>query len=350
MIRFKYLIGGLLIIAIVSCQLDLEKEKRSILIEKEEFTEYENLINNDFLIDDQHSYLGFKIKYFGYSPVRGRFNSFDGTLFYDTSSLNSISTTVYIDVNSINTGNESRDSDLKKEESWFNLPQFPVATFQSNNVKLKDDGGFVLEGKLTIKGIEKTIAIDFEKPTSISRDWAKNEQVDFTGKCVINRQDFEVYGGDFWSSVMEDGLTQLSDEVEIELNMHCRKPDYKARYHDALDRDLDKIILDHILEFGIDHGLKFIDSLNQSESVSSGKLSTVGYTLLEWKMYDEARSVFEKKKDLYGESIAVQNQLGIYHLLVNKYKTAHETFNQVLELDSTNSRSIEYLRLIKSIE
>ena len=55
-------------------------------------------IGKDYLIDDQHSYIGFKIKYFGFSPVRGRFNDFDGTLFYDPSHLSSLSVSiVYLD-------------------------------------------------------------------------------------------------------------------------------------------------------------------------------------------------------------------------------------------------------------
>ena len=73
---------------------------------------------NDYLIDDQHSYIGFKIKYFGFSPVRGRFNEFNGHVLYDEKDISKTSVTLFIDVASINTGVEMRDNDLKTSH-WF---------------------------------------------------------------------------------------------------------------------------------------------------------------------------------------------------------------------------------------
>ena len=308
-----------------------------------------SFIGNDYLIDDQHSYVGFKIKYFGYSPVRGRFNSFDGTLFYDENSPGDLSTTIYIDVSSINTGNERRDDDLRREGAWFDVANHPMAIFQSKKILTSEVGGFRLVGDLSIKGVTKEINIDFEPPTSISRDWAKNEQVDFAGSTIINRQDFGVFGGDFWSTIMEDGLTQLSDEVEIELNLHCRRPDYLARYEDADESDIGKQVLDFIKANGIEIGLARIDALHKQQSISSGKLSTIGYTLQEWGMLEEAKSVFNKKMELFEPSPIVYNQLGINQLLSDQKELAMYHFQEAKKLDSADSRATEYLRLMDQL-
>jgi polyisoprenoid-binding protein YceI len=305
------------------------------------------LVGKDYLIDDQHSYLGFKIKYFGFSPVRGRFNEFDGTVFYDSGNLQSLSVSMFIDVNSINTGNETRDEDLKREGSWFDAASYPYAFFQSKNIETTAADGFTLVGDLTIKGIKKEVRFEFEQPTRISRDWAKNEQVDFTGKATMNRQDFEVFGGDFWSSVMENGLTQLSDEVELELNIHCRRPDYQERFMDSDSSDIRRIVLSQIDKEGLTPSL--LDGLSDNDKLSSGALSTIGYTLLEWDKLTDAREVFNKKLELYGASPTVYNQLGIVELKLSRLDSAKMMFKRSIQQDSVNSRAIEYQRLIENM-
>ncbi|MEQ9404112.1 MAG: YceI family protein [Cyclobacteriaceae bacterium] len=304
------------------------------------------LAGKDYLIDDQHSYVGFKIKYFGFSPVRGRFDNFDGTVFYDESNALNLSATIFINVNSINTGNERRDNDLKSEDTWFDATNFPTISFVSSEVILKPDGEFDLVGNLTIKGVIKTDTIHFSKPTELSKDYSGNDQVDFFGRIKINRQDFGVYGGDFWSTLMEKGLTQLSDEVEIELDIHCRKANYQTRFNDEDSTNIRKIVLNKIKNDGISAGLQLIDHNYENGGITSGALSTIGYTLNEWKMYNEALEVFNKKAEYYPENEAIWNQLGITYLLMGNVDLAKQYFTRTLMSDSTDSRALEYLRLI----
>ncbi len=305
-----------------------------------------DVIGKDYLIDDQHSYLGFKIKYFGFSPVRGRFNEFDGTAFYDPDNLSSLSVTLFIDIRTINTGDETRDEDLKREGTWFDAANYPYAKFQSRETIPFEDGSFDLVGNLTIKGITKEIRVEFEEPTPISRDWANNEQVDFSGKAVINRQDFDVFGGSFWSSVMENGLTQLSDEVELEIDIHMRRADYLARYEDAEEGDTDKLISDLIKSEGAESGLNAINEFHSREELRAGILSTVGYTLNAWEMYTEAEQVLSKKVELFGKSAATLNQQGINHMLQGKTNQAKMKFEESVQADSINSRAVEYSKII----
>jgi polyisoprenoid-binding protein YceI len=307
-------------------------------------------IDKDYLMDDQHSYVGFKIKYFGHSPVRGRFNNFDGTLFYDPESPESLSASVFIDVNSINTGNMRRDSDLINEDTWFDEPTFPKISFSSLEAVLRPEGGFNLIGHLTMRGITLKDTIIFQKPTTLSRDWAGNEQVDFSGTLVIDRQDFGVFGGDFWSSIMEDGLTQLSDKVEIELEIHCRRPDYQVRYEEADSTDLVKQVLDVISDLGIEHGLIRIDELHKGESLSAGNISSIGYTLLNWGQYDHALAVFNKRLFYFPEKTSTGNQLGITQLFLGNIEVARGHFQAVLDKNPNDSRAVEYLRLSSRIE
>ncbi|MEP0987471.1 YceI family protein [Ekhidna sp.] len=347
MIRSQVNYYFLLILTLIQLSCNEKKEAPNTPFVSK-FYDFEELIGKDYLIDDQHSYLGFKIKYFGYSPVRGRFNEFDGTVFYDTSNITSLSTTLFIDIKSINTGNDRRDNDLKSEGTWFDVAHYPYAIFRSRKVVKLENDGFELVGDLTIKDSTKAVTFKFEKPTRISRDWAKNEQIDFEGTAIINRQDFGVYGGDFWSSIVENGLTQLSDEVELELNIHCRRADYFARYEDMDSTDVRKLILEEIQVNGFDKGMEMILESYSKEEVSLSGLSTIGYTLDTWKMHADAIEVFNLKMRLGGASKVVFNQLGISHLSAGNNTLAKEFFLKSLEIDSVNSRSSEYLRLMNS--
>ncbi|MBO6525217.1 MAG: YceI family protein [Balneolaceae bacterium] len=335
---------------LLSCTKDQnpEQSNRNPIQSNESSTGISDFIGKDYLVDDQHSYIGFKIKYFGFSPVRGRFNEFDGTAFYDPENLSALSVTFFIDVRTINTGDETRDEDLRREGTWFDAANHPYATFQSKRTVLFEDGSFNLIGDLSIKGISKEITVEFEEPTPISRDWAKNEQVDFSGKAVIDRQDFDVFGGSFWSSVMENGLTQLSDEVELEMDIHIRRADYQARYEDAEEGDTDKVILDLIKSEGVESGLDAINNFHSREELRAGTLSTVGYTLNAWEMYEEAGLIFKKKEELFGTSSATLNQQGINFLLQNNIDKATQLFKKSIEADSINSRAVEYLKLLNN--
>ncbi|MDZ7650338.1 MAG: hypothetical protein U5K54_26135 [Cytophagales bacterium] len=86
---------ALLVVFFASCTTNQNNEK----IDNQNYIkpDLKNLIGHDFLIDDQHSYIGFRIEYFGNSKVRGRFDEFNGTVFYDSSSKQISSTLIIRD-------------------------------------------------------------------------------------------------------------------------------------------------------------------------------------------------------------------------------------------------------------
>ena len=137
--KFPHLLILGFAIQLLSCgQPENEEKIKAIEMPKE--VDWSSMIGQDFYIDPQHSYVGFKIKYFGFSPVRGRFNDFDATAFYDGESPISLSVSMSIDVATINTGNERRDQDLTSEETWFDLPSFPRIEFQSQKIIMSPEG------------------------------------------------------------------------------------------------------------------------------------------------------------------------------------------------------------------
>lgn len=134
---------------------------------------------------DDKSEVKFTIKNFGVNTP-GTFSSLKGTIQFDPSSLSTVSFNVTIDVNTINTGIDMRDSHLKREE-YFNAEKYSTISFVSTGIKTNDKG-YAVSGQLTIKGITKNISFPF---TAV----AQNGGMLFTGNFNINRKDFKIGGG-----------------------------------------------------------------------------------------------------------------------------------------------------------
>jgi polyisoprenoid-binding protein YceI len=91
---------------------------------------------------------------------------------------------VEIDISSIDTGNSLRDNHLRNED-FFDVPNFPKASFEVLNVKENSPNSLILTGKLTIKNIEKT----YEIPVTLSED---SQTAQYSGSVGINRKEFQI--------------------------------------------------------------------------------------------------------------------------------------------------------------
>jgi len=347
----KILLLLLLALALFSCKNETVSEDGNNEVADAGMDRFNpaQFIGKDYIIDDQHSYIGFKIKYFGFSPVRGRFDTFNGSVFYDSDHLSHVDISVVIDVNSINTGNERRDNDLITSDGWFKEKEFPKISFETISSEANGDGSFQLTGHFSMNGVTKELTIPFGIPTAISHDWAANEQVDYSGKITLKRKDYNVMGGDFWDTVLEDGLTQLSDEVEIELDIHTRRGDYQARYDQLENDNVRKVLIDLFKAEGTEAALTKLEILQHTEetALSAGALNTIGKTLLEWEMYSEAYTLFEKGSTFFPDKSLFHNNQGIANLYLNRPEVAKKNFLTALIIDSFNIRAKSYLRLLE---
>jgi polyisoprenoid-binding protein YceI len=101
-----------------------------------------------------------------------------------------------VDVNTINTGIDLRNTHLKKEE-YFNAAKFPRISMSSISFLKENQGAFKGFFKLTIKGITKDVAIPFSYIESANSATIK-------ASYTLNRRDYNV-GGSSWT--MSDSVT-----------------------------------------------------------------------------------------------------------------------------------------------
>ena len=140
----------------------------------------------------------FSIKNFGI-PVSGDFTNPEGTIVFDPAHPELAAFRVSVRSATVNTGNELRDSHLKKED-YFDVEHFPVISFVSSRTINSKDGMMLAYGMLTIKSRSREIVIPFKAD-------ATGDGYLFKGQFTINRHDFDVGGS---SIIGDNAIVSLS--------------------------------------------------------------------------------------------------------------------------------------------
>jgi len=110
-------------------------------------------------IDKNHSSVSFEVTHF-FTPVKGYFNDFTGSLYFDADNLNQSSTNFTVKISSVDTDNAKRDSDLTSD-SFFEAGKYPEMKFTSTKF-VKNGDEYAIMGNLTIKGITKEVEVPFK--------------------------------------------------------------------------------------------------------------------------------------------------------------------------------------------
>ena len=176
---------------------------------------FEAIPAGDYKIDPSHSLIGFSIRHFELSLVRGRFKDFTGTIHYDTDVTKS-SVEFTAKVESIDTGVTGRDNHLRTAD-FFDVAKFPEMTFKSTKVEKKGNG-YLLFGDFTLKGVTKQISLPFNIIGAV-KDNRGNMRFGVAAETKINRRDYGIN----WGAKMPNGGLNVGDEVVIELQLEALK-------------------------------------------------------------------------------------------------------------------------------
>ena len=169
-----------------------------------------------FNFDSAHTEIGFSARHLMVTRVRGNFNSFTGTATSEEN-LQNAKINVDIDVASIETGNKDRDEHLRSSD-FFEADKFPTITFESTDVKAKNDTTLAVTGDLTIKGVTKEITIDFDFTGEVTDPWG-NTRVGFEGEANIDRKDF----GLTWNQAIDGGGMMVSEKIGMSFDISAVK-------------------------------------------------------------------------------------------------------------------------------
>ena len=139
-------------------------------------------------IDPVHSEVSFTVRHMMVSKVRGRFDTFEGTIVTAEDPLASV-VTASVDLSSINTGQEQRDAHIRSAD-FFEVEKHTHMTFVSTGIR-PDGSDFLLDGDLTLKGVTKPTTFELEV-NGFGPDAYGGTRVGFSATTEINRSDFGV--------------------------------------------------------------------------------------------------------------------------------------------------------------
>ena len=151
-------------------------------------TEIPGYVAGTWAIDPVHSEVSFTVRHMMVSKVRGRFDTFEGTIVTAEDPLNSV-VTASVELASINTGQEQRDAHIRSAD-FFEVEKYPTMTFVSTGIRA-DGGDFLLDGDLTLKGVTRPITFKLEV-SGFGPDAYGGTRAGFSATTEINRMDFGV--------------------------------------------------------------------------------------------------------------------------------------------------------------
>ena len=164
-------------------------------------------------IDPVHSEVGFSVRHMMVSKVRGRFTEFSGDIVTGDRPEDS-SVTAEISLSSINTGQDQRDAHIRSAD-FFEVETYPTMTYRSTGVRV-EDGDFVVDGDLTLKGVTKNVPLRLEL-NGFGPDAYGGTRAGFTATGEINRRDFNVN----FSAPMQNGGAVVADKIQIHLEIEA---------------------------------------------------------------------------------------------------------------------------------
>jgi len=176
-------------------------------------------LTGTYAVDATHSRIGFVARHAMVTKVRGSFNEFEGSGYFDAENPVNSSLELTIQAASIDTRNADRDGHLRGND-FFDMETYPQITFVSTSVEHVDDSNYRVTGDLTIKGVTKPVSVDFEY-TGTAIDPFQNQRIGFEGKTTVNRKDWGVN----WNAALEAGGVLVSEKVTLEFEVSAIRTD-----------------------------------------------------------------------------------------------------------------------------
>lgn len=147
---------------------------------------------NEYVIDTEgaHAFVQFKISHLGYSYLLGRFNTFEGSFYYDEANPENASVNVTIDTRSVDSNHAERDRHLRSDD-FLNVDENPQATFESTGFEPDGNGGGLLTGDFTLNGVTHSIDFPITQVGAGEDPWGEMRR-GFEGTVTFTLADYDI--------------------------------------------------------------------------------------------------------------------------------------------------------------
>jgi polyisoprenoid-binding protein YceI len=179
----------------------------------------DNAATGKYTIDPAHSRIGFVARHAMITKVRGSFNEFEGSGYFDADEPSRSNLQLTIQADSIDTRNADRDAHLRSND-FFDMENHPKISFTSTSVEAVEGDIYRVTGDLTIKDVTKPVTLDLEfGGTAV--DPFGNHRLGLEGNVAVNRKDW----GLNWNAPLDTGGVLVSEKVTLEFEVSAIKSD-----------------------------------------------------------------------------------------------------------------------------
>lgn len=175
------------------------------------------IAQTNWVLDPAHTKVRFAVDHMVVSEVSGYFKKFEAKVSSPKDDFTGSAIEFTIDVNSINTDNDMRDTHLKSDD-FFNAEKYPQIKFKGQSLKKVKDNNYILTGDLTIRDVTKKVSLNVKYNGTIV-DPYKNTRAGFKVEGTINRLDY----GLKYNSLMEAGGAVVGDKVTLVVDIEFTK-------------------------------------------------------------------------------------------------------------------------------
>ena len=165
----------------------------------------------DYAIDPDHTVVLASWSHFGYSHPSANFAGVHGSIRYDAQAPAQSSVEVTIPMAGLDTFVPKLDEHLKGED-FFDVAQFPEATFRSTSVRALADGRLEVDGDLTIRGTTRPVTLDVVLNKAAPHPMGDTPTIGFDATTTVKRSDFGV----------DKVAPMVSDEVSLRITTEAR--------------------------------------------------------------------------------------------------------------------------------
>ena len=182
-------------------------------------TALDTTVTGTYAIDASHSRIGFVARHAMVTKVRGSFNEFEGSGYFDAEDPARSHARLTVEAASIDTRSADRDAHLRSND-FFEMETYPQITFASTTVEPVDATTFRVTGDLTIKDVTRPVTFDLEY-TGTAVDPFGNRRLGLEGSVVVNRKDW----GLTWNAPLDTGGVLVSEKVTLEFEVSAIRAD-----------------------------------------------------------------------------------------------------------------------------
>ena len=173
-----------------------------------------------WFLEPGHTAAEFAARHMMVTTVRGHFKDVHGHLELDEAQPLGATLEVTIDARRVWTGEPQRDAHLATAD-FLDVEHFPEIRYRGKVVRLIGPNEWIVDGRLTIRGVTRPAALHVSYHGSWSTPWWQGDvnlgpkrRAGFVAHTRINRQDFGVS----WNSVIDKGGVVVSDDIDITID------------------------------------------------------------------------------------------------------------------------------------